>query len=138
MGMLKEYKEFISRGNVIDLAVGVVIGGAFGKIVGSLVNDIVMPPIGLLLSGVNFKDIKWVIRKAEMDAAGAVAKPEVAISIGNFIQTGIEFLIIAWVIFLVVKAINSMKKKELSAPAAPPEPTAQEKLLTEIRDLLKK
>jgi large conductance mechanosensitive channel len=138
MGMLKEYKEFISRGNVIDLAVGVVIGGAFGKIVGSLVNDIVMPPIGLLLSGVNFKDIKWVIRKAEMDAAGAVVKPEVAISIGNFIQTGIEFLIIAWVIFLVVKAINSMKKKELSAPAAPPEPTAQEKLLTDIRDLLKK
>lgn len=136
--MLKEYKEFISRGNVIDLAVGVVIGGAFGKIVGSLVNDIVMPPIGLLLSGVNFKDIKWVIRKAEMDAAGAVVKPEVAISIGNFIQTGIEFLIIAWVIFLVVKAINSMKKKELSAPAAPPEPTAQEKLLTDIRDLLKK
>jgi large conductance mechanosensitive channel len=138
MGMLKEYKEFISRGNVVDLAVGVVIGGAFGKIVGSLVNDIVMPPIGLLLSGVNFKDIKWVIRKPEMDAAGAVAKPEVAINIGNFIQVGIEFLIIAWVIFLVVKAINSMKKKEEAAPAAPPEPTAQEKLLVEIRDLLKK
>jgi large conductance mechanosensitive channel len=138
MGMLKEYKEFISRGNVVDLAVGVVIGGAFGKIVGSLVNDMVMPPIGLLLSGVNFKDIKWVIRKPEMDAAGAVAKPEVAINIGNFIQVGIEFLIIAWVIFLVVKAINSMKKKEEAAPAAPPEPTAQEKLLVEIRDLLKK
>ncbi|MBX7139533.1 MAG: large-conductance mechanosensitive channel protein MscL [Chitinophagales bacterium] len=138
MGMLKEYKEFISRGNVVDLAVGVVIGGAFGKIVGSLVNDIVMPPIGLLLSGVNFKDIKWVIRKPEMDAAGAVAKPEVAINIGNFIQVGIEFLIIAWVIFLVVKGINSMKKKEEAAPAAPPEPTAQEKLLAEIRDLLKK
>ncbi|MBS1658218.1 MAG: large-conductance mechanosensitive channel protein MscL [Bacteroidetes bacterium] len=136
--MLKEYKEFISRGNVVDLAVGVVIGGAFGKIVGSLVNDIVMPPIGLLLSGVNFKDIKWVIRKPEMDAAGAVAKPEVAINIGNFIQVGIEFLIIAWVIFLVVKGINSMKKKEEAAPAAPPEPTAQEKLLAEIRDLLKK
>ena len=138
MGMLKEYKEFISRGNVVYLAVGVVIGGAFGKIVGSLVNDIVMPPIGLLLSGVNFKDIKWVIRKPEMDAAGAVAKPEVAINIGNFIQVGIEFLIIAWVIFLVVKGINSMKKKEEAAPAAPPEPTAQEKLLAEIRDLLKK
>ena len=138
MGMLKEYKEFISRGNVVDLAVGVVIGGAFGKIVGSLVNDIVMPPIGLLLSGVNFKDIKWVIRKPEMDAAGAVAKPEVAINIGNFIQVGIEFLIITWVIFLVVKGINSMKKKEEAAPAAPPEPTAQEKLLAEIRDLLKK
>lgn len=136
--MLKEYKEFISRGNVVDLAVGVVIGGAFGKIVGSLVNDIVMPPIGLLLSGVNFKDIKWVIRKPEMDAAGAVAKPEVAINIGNFIQVGIEFLIIAWVIFLVVKGINSMKKKEEAAPVAPPEPTAQEKLLAEIRDLLKK
>ena len=136
MGMLKEYKEFISRGNVVDLAVGVVIGGAFGKIVGSLVNDIVMPPIGLLLSGVNFKDIKWVIRKPEMDAAGAVAKPEVAINIGNFIQVGIEFLIIAWVIFLVVKGINSMKKKEEAAPAAPAGPTT-EQLLAEIRDLLK-
>ena len=138
MGMLKEYKEFISRGNVVDLAVGVVIGGAFGKIVSSLVNDIVMPPIGLLLSGISFRDIKWVLKKPELDAAGAVVKPEVAITIGNFIQTGIEFLIIAWVIFLVVKGINSMKKKDEAAPAAPPEPTTQEKLLMEIRDLLKK
>lgn len=135
--MLKEYKEFISRGNVIDLAVGVVIGGAFGKIVSSLVNDIVMPPIGLLLSGVNFKDIKWVLRPAEMDAAGAVTKPELVISIGNFIQTGIEFLIIAWVIFLVVKGINRMKSAEPAA-APPPEPSTEEKLLTEIRDLLRK
>ena len=137
MGMLKEYKEFISRGNVIDLAVGVVIGGAFGKIISSLVNDIIMPPIGLVLSGVSFKDIKWVMKQAEVDAAGAVTKPEVAINIGNFIQVAIEFLIIAWVIFLVVRAINSMRKKD-EAPAAPPAPTTEEKLLMEIRDLLKK
>ena len=138
MGMLKEYKEFISRGSVIDLAVGVVIGGAFGKIVSSLVNDIVMPPIGMFLSGISFRDIKWVLKKPELDAAGAVVKPEVAINIGNFIQTGIEFLIIAWVIFLVVKAINNMKKKEEAAPAPAPEPSAEVKLLTEIRDSLKK
>jgi len=136
MGMLKEYKEFISRGNVIDLAVGVVIGAAFGKIVSSLVNDIVMPPIGLVFSGISFKDIKWVLKKPVADAAGTVISPEVAINIGNFIQTSIEFLIIAWVIFLVVKAINTMKKKDEAA--APPEPTTEEKLLMEIRDLLKK
>jgi large conductance mechanosensitive channel len=136
MGMLKEYKEFISRGNVIDLAVGVVIGGAFGKIVSSLVSDIVMPPIGMLLSGVDFKQLKWVLQKAEADAAGVVTKAEVAINIGNFIQIAIEFLIIAWVIFLIVRAINSIKKNE--PPPPPAEPTAQEKLLAEIRDALKK
>ena len=139
MGMLKEYKEFISKGNVIDLAVGVVIGGAFGKIVSSLVNDIVMPPIGFLLRGINFRDLKVVLTHATTDAEGKVITPEVAITYGNFIQVAIEFLIIAWVIFLVVRAINSMKKKdEAAAPAAPPELTTQEKLLMEIRDELKK
>ena len=113
--MLKEYKEFISKGNVIDLAVGVVIGGAFGKIVSSLVSDIVMPPIGYLLKGVSFKDLKLVLSQAQTDAAGVVT-PEVAITYGNFIQIAIEFLIIAWVIFLVVKAINSMKKNDPPAP----------------------
>jgi large conductance mechanosensitive channel len=135
MGMLKEYKEFISKGNVIDLAVGVVIGGAFGKIISSLVSDIIMPPIGYMLKGINFKDLKLILSPAGVDAAGNPTPP-VAITYGNFIQTAFEFLIIAWVIFLVVKAINSMNKKE--EVAAPPEPTTQEKLLMEIRDALKK
>lgn len=136
MGMLKEYREFISKGNVIDLAVGVVIGGAFGKIVSSLVNDIVMPPIGYMLKGINFRDLKLVLTRAGTDAAG-VATPEVAITYGNFIQTALEFLIIAWVIFLVVRTINNMKRKH-EAPPAPAEPSTQEKLLMEIRDLLRK
>lgn len=137
MGMLKEYRDFISKGNVVDLAVGVIIGGAFGKIVTSLVNDIIMPPIGYMLNGINFKELRWPIRPAQIDAAGVVTKPEVAINYGNFIQSAFEFLIIAWVIFLVVKGINAMRKKEEAAPAAPPA-TNEEKLLAEIRDLLKK
>ena len=136
MGMIKEYKEFISKGNVVDLAVGVVIGGAFGKIISSLVNDIVMPPIGYMLKGINFRDLKIVLTQASPDAAGVVT-PEVAITYGNFIQVALEFLIIAWVIFLVVRTINNMKRKD-EAIAAPPEPSNEEKLLMEIRDSLKK
>ena len=136
MGMLKEYKEFISKGNVIDIAVGVVMGGAFGKIVSSLVNDIVMPPIGYMLKGINFRDLKIVLMPPGTDAAGNPT-PGAAITYGTFIQTALEFLIIAWVIFLIVKAINTMKKKD-EVPAAPPEPTNEEKLLMEIRDALKK
>ena len=136
MGMIKEYKEFISKGNVVDLAVGVVIGGAFGKIISSLVNDIVMPPIGYMLKGINFRDLKIVLMQASTDAAGVVT-PAVAITYGNFIQVALEFLIIAWVIFLVVRTINNMKRKD-EAVAPPPEPSTQEKLLMEIRDLLKK
>ena len=136
MGMIKEYKEFISKGNVVDLAVGVVIGGAFGKIISSLVNDIVMPPIGYMLKGINFRDLKIVLTQASTDAAGVVT-PEVAITYGNFIQVALEFLIIAWVIFLVVRTINNMKRKD-EAIAAPPEPSNEEKLLMEIRDSLKK
>ncbi len=131
--MWSEFKEFISRGNVIDLAVGVVIGAAFGKIVSSLVEDIVMPPIGKLLAGVDFKNLKWVLGTN----VGADGKPvEVAVKYGNFIQTALEFVIIAFVIFLVVKAYNRIRAAEPPAPPAPPSPT--ETLLAEIRDLLKK
>ena len=133
MSMLKEFKEFAMRGNVIDLAVGVVIGGAFGKIVTSLVNDVIMPPIGLLTGGVDFADKKWVLKAADnTDPAHKVA--EVAVNYGVFINTLIQFLIIAFAIFLVVKAINRLSRKEEAAPAAPP---ADVVLLTEIRDLLK-
>lgn len=137
MGMLKEFKEFAVKGNVIDLAVGVVIGGAFGKIVTSLVNDIVMPPIGVLLSGVNFTEFKWVVKAAVTDAAGVETAPEVAIMYGNFIQIILEFLIIAFCIFLVVKGINKMKKEKPAEEEAPAAPSNEEVLLGEIRDLLK-
>ncbi|MFK2902945.1 large-conductance mechanosensitive channel protein MscL [Dyella ginsengisoli] len=131
--MLKEFKEFAMRGNVIDLAVGVVIGGAFGKIVTSLVNDVIMPPIGLLTGGVDFADKKWVLKAADnTDPAHKVA--EVAVNYGMFVNTLIQFLIIAFAIFLVVKAINRISRKEEAAPAPPP---ADVVLLTEIRDLLK-
>lgn len=130
--MLKEFKEFAMKGNVLDLAVGVIIGGAFGKIVTSLVNDLIMPIIGILLGGVNFTDLKFVITPA----AGEV--PESAIMYGSFIQSIVDFLIIAFSIFLFVKLINSMKRKEDSAKEEPEEPKVTEvELLEEIRDLLK-
>jgi len=138
MSLVKEFKEFISRGNVVDLAVGVIIGGAFGAIVSSLVKDVVMPPISYIMSGVDVSSWKAVIAPAVLDAAGKVMKPEVAITYGNFLQATLNFLIVAAVIFLAIKAINSFKRKEAEAPAVPPEPTAQEKLLMEIRDLLAK
>lgn len=134
MAIIKEFKEFAMRGNVVDLAVGVIIGAAFGKIVTSLVNDVIMPPIGYLTGGIDFKNLKILIKPA--DPANKVA--EVAITYGNFINTVIEFLIIAFCIFMVVKAINSLKKPDEAAPAAEPVPTKEEVLLTEIRDLLAK
>jgi large conductance mechanosensitive channel len=136
MAIVKEFKEFAMRGNVIDLAVGVVIGGAFGSIVTSLVKDVIMPPIGYLTGGVDFSDKKIVIKPA--DPAHKVL--EVAIHYGNFINAIIDFLIVAFCIFLVVKVINSLKKVEEAPapPAADPEPTKEELLLTEIRDLLAK
>lgn len=133
MGFIKEFKEFAMRGSVVDLAVGVVIGGAFGNIVTSLVNDVIMPPIGYLTGGVDFAEMKYVIEPA--NEADGVA--EVAILYGNFINIIIQFLIIAFCIFLVIKGINSLKKKEEEAPAAPPEPSKEEVLLTEIRDALR-
>ena len=133
MSMFKEFKEFAMRGNVIDLAVGVVIGAAFGKIVTSLVDQIIMPPIGLLTGGIDFSQMKWVLKPADnTDPAHKIA--EVAIGYGNFINTLIQFLIIAFAIFLVVKAINKLTRREEAAPAPP---AADVVLLTEIRDLLK-
>ena len=134
MAIIKEFKEFAMRGNVVDLAVGVIIGAAFGKIVTSLVNDVIMPPIGYLTGGIDFKNLKVLIK--EGDPAKKIA--DVSINYGNFINTVIEFLIVAFCIFMVVKAINSLKKPEEAAPAAEPIPTKEEILLTEIRDLLAK
>ncbi len=133
---LTELKNFMFRGNIVDMAVGVVIGGAFGKIVSSLVNDIIMPPIGVLLGGVNFTDLKIVLKAATVDAKGA-AVPAVSINYGTFLQTFLDFVIIATVIFFVLKAMSSFQKKQEEAPAAPAAPTKEEELLTEIRDLLK-
>jgi large conductance mechanosensitive channel len=133
MAIVKEFKEFISKGNVVDLAVGVIIGAAFGKIITSLVDDVLMPPIGYLLGGVDFSDKKLVLITA--DAINKVE--EVAIRYGNFINTVIQFLIVSMCIFAVIKAINTLKRKEEAAPAAPAPPSAEEALLTEIRDLLK-
>jgi large conductance mechanosensitive channel len=137
MSLAKEFKEFISRGNVVDLAVGVVIGGAFGAIVTALVNDIVMPPIGLLTSKVSFADLKLQLAPDVIGADGKTV-PGAAIFYGHFIQTVISFLIIAATIFLVVKGVNALKRKEAEKAAEPPAPTTDQKLLMEIRDLLAK
>ena len=136
MSMIQEFKDFAMRGSVIDLAVGVVIGGAFGKIISSLVDQIIMPPIGLLIGGVDFS--AWVItlKQASMDAAGE-AVPAVTLGIGDFINTLIQFILIAFSIFIAIKAINSMHRKKAEAPADPPAPTTDQALLAEIRDLLK-
>ncbi|EGQ9106693.1 large-conductance mechanosensitive channel protein MscL [Vibrio cholerae] len=131
MGLLKEFKAFASRGNVIDMAVGIIIGAAFGKIVSSFVADIIMPPIGIILGGVNFSDLSFVLLAAQGDA------PAVVIAYGKFIQTVVDFTIIAFAIFMGLKAINSLKRKEEEAPKAPPAPTKDQELLSEIRDLLK-
>jgi len=134
MGLATEFKDFIARGNVVDLAVGVIIGASFGKIVTSLVEQVVMPPIGLLLGKVDFSRMEWVL-VPENPATTAIEK--VAIQYGAFINTLIQFLIVALVIFLVVKAINRLKRQEDAKPEAPHAPTATEALLTEIRDALK-
>nr|WP_295375596.1 large-conductance mechanosensitive channel protein MscL [Pseudoxanthomonas sp.] len=134
MGMISEFKEFIARGNVVDLAVGVVIGAAFGKIVTTLVDKIIMPPIGLLVGSVDFSKLVWTLKEASLDAAGKEI-PAVVIGIGEFINTLIQFVIVAFAIFLLVKAVNRLHKKAPEAPAAPPEDVL---LLREIRDSLKK
>jgi large conductance mechanosensitive channel len=133
MGMVTEFRDFIARGNVVDLAVGVIIGGAFGKIVTGLVDQIVMPPIGLITGGIDFSQLKIVLKAAD----AAAKKPEVAIAYGAFINTLIQFFIIAVVIFFMVKLVNGLRKKEAETPAEPPAPTATESLLMEIRDALK-
>ena len=146
MGLLQEFKTFALKGNVVDMAVGVIIGGAFGKIVTSLVNDVIMPPIGYLTGGVDFKDLKWVIQEAVEATDTTAAIAEVSLKYGAFVQQIIDFLIIAVSVFAMIKLINklsSLRKKEEEeavaepAPAPEPEPTKEELLLTEIRDLLK-
>lgn len=132
MSMLKEFKDFAMKGNVVDMAVGVIIGGAFGKIVTSLVNDVIMPPIGVLTGGMDFSKMGITIKEATADTEA------VMLNYGNFINNTINFLIVAGAIFMMVKAMNSMKKKEEEKPAAPPKPSKEEVLLTEIRDALRK
>jgi len=131
MSMMKEFREFAMRGNVADMAVGIIIGAAFGKIVSSFVNDVLMPPLGLALGGVDFSDLAVTLQEAGGDVAA------VTLNYGSFIQTVVDFIIIAFAIFMMIKAMNSLKKKEEQKPAAPPAPSAEETLLTEIRDLLK-
>lgn len=134
MSIINEFKEFAVKGNVVDMAVGIIIGAAFGKIVTSIVGDVIMPPIGLLIGGVDFSDLAIVLKEATADT------PAVTIAYGRFIQTIIDFTIVAFAIFMVVKGINRLKRKEEAAPEpapAPAEPTKEEVLLTEIRDLLR-
>ncbi len=134
MKWLNEFKAFAMRGNVLDMAIGIIIGGAFGKIVSSLVADVIMPPLGLLVGGVNFTEWKIPLHQAIIEA-GTVIKPAVTLNIGNFIQTIFDFTIIAFSIFLLIKAVNRVNQKK--EEAAPPAPTKEETLLTEIRDILK-
>lgn len=139
-GFIGEFKTFIARGNVMDMAVGVIIGGAFGKISTSLVNDIIMPLISMLTGGVDFSGWKIVLKEAVLNAAGEVEAAEVAVNYGTFLSTILDFLIIAFAVFCMIKALNKMHRKKEEAPAeppAPPAPTKEEVLLTEIRDLLK-
>jgi large conductance mechanosensitive channel len=131
MSMIKEFKEFAVKGNVADMAVGIIIGAAFGKIVSSLVSDVLMPPIGLLVGGVDFSGLGITLRAATTDA------PAVIMKYGVFVNTIIDFIIVAFAIFMVIRALNALKKKEAEAPAAPAAPPKQEVLLEEIRDLLK-
>ena len=132
MGVISEFKAFAVKGNVVDMAVGIIIGAAFGKIVSSFVGDVVMPPIGLLIGGVDFGDLAVTLKAAQGDI------PAVVLAYGKFIQSIIDFVIVAFAIFLLIKGLNQLKRKEEAKPAAPPKPSAEEQLLTEIRDLLAK
>lgn len=137
MGMMSEFKEFAMRGNVIDLAVGVVIGGAFGKIVTALVDKVIMPPIGWLIGNVDFSKLAWVLEPAKIGPDGKEI-PAVAIGYGDFLNTVVQFIIVAFAIFMVVKAINKLSRKKEEAPAAPAEPSEEVLLLRDIRDSLNK
>jgi len=136
MSLFKEFKEFAMRGNVIDMAVGVIIGSAFGKIVSSLVADIIMPPIGVLIGGVHFSELSLILKKPIIEN-GVQTAAAVTLNYGNFLQTTFDFMIISFCIFMFIKGINSFKKKPEATTSKPPEPSNEEKLLTEIRDLLK-
>jgi large conductance mechanosensitive channel len=135
MKLVDEFKAFAMKGNVVDMAVGIIIGAAFGKIIASMVSDVIMPPLGLLIGGVNFTDLKFIMKAAVGE------NPAVTLNYGNFLQVVFDFLIVAFVVFMMIKAMNSAKKKQAAAPAAPlapPAPSKEEMLLTEIRDLLRK
>lgn len=138
---LKDFRDFAMRGNVIDMAVGVIIGAAFGKIVSSLVDDIIMPLVGVATGGINFTDYKWVIQPEVKDAAGEIITPLVSLNWGTWVQTVVNFLIVAFCIFVMIRSMQNLRKKKeeevAAAPAPAPEPTKEEVLLTEIRDLLK-
>ncbi len=141
MSVMKEFKTFAMRGNVMDMAVGIIIGGAFGKIVSSLVADVIMPPIGMLLGRVNFADLALTLKKAVDATATTAAVAAVTLNYGKFVQSIVDFVIVAFAIFMMVKVMNRLKKKEETAPAAPvtpPAPSREELLLTDIRDLLRK
>ena len=138
MGFIKEFKEFATKGNVMELAVGIIIGSAFGKIVSSLVADIIMPPIGLIAGGTKFTDLKLWLNDAVVDGTGKVIKEAVTLNVGNFIQAVFDFLIIAGAIFLIVRIMNRLRRKKAEEPPAPEGPSVEVQLLTEIRDLLKK
>lgn len=138
MSFIKEFKDFISKGSVIDLAVAVIIGGAFGQIVSSAVNDILMPVIGILVGGIDFASWKITLKEAALGTNGTISKPAVTMNIGNFIQVTVNFLLIALFIFVALKGLMRFKKKEASAPPAPAAPSEEAQLLAEIRDLLKK
>ena len=135
MSLIKEFKDFAMRGNVVDMAVGVIIGAAFGKIVSSLVNDIIMPLVGVVTGGMDFTDLKWVIQKGITEGE-TVIQPEVTMNYGAWIQTVVDFLIVAFCIFVMIKFMNQLRKKKEEAPAPTPEPTKEEQLLTEKRDIL--
>ena len=133
MGMMKEFKEFALKGNLVDMAIAFVMGGAFGKVTAAFIDGMVMPAVGMLTGGVDFNDMKKVLKAADAEGNG-----EVAIKYGAFITVAIEFLVVAFVMFMIIKAINNMKKKEAESPAAPPEPSSTDKLLAEIRDAVRK
>lgn len=139
MGIIKEFREFALRGNVVDMAVGIIIGAAFGRIVSSMVNDVIMPPIGLLTGGVDFTDKKVLLKEAVPAAEGVKAQPEVVLKYGSFINEVITFIIVAFAVFLLVKAINTARRQfeKEKTPATPPAPTPQETLLREIRDAIR-
>ncbi len=138
MSFIKEFKEFATKGNVMDLAVGIIIGSAFGKIISSLVADVIMPPIGVIVGGMKFTDIKIGLKDAVVDGTGKVINEAVTLNIGNFIQATFDFIIIAGAIFLIVKMLNKFNRKKAEEAPAPKGPSVEEQLLTEIRDLLKK
>ena len=135
---INDFKAFVMRGNVVDMAVGIIMGAAFGKIVSSLVSDIIMPVVGVLLGGVNFSDLTFTLYKAVTDASGAVIEPEVVLNYGNFIQVTVDFLIISFAIFMMIKVIGQVQRKKEEAPTTPAAPSEEVQLLTQIRDLLDK